>query len=249
MAEKTEIKYSEVILLDESELQNSNPDKDVAYQSVCNLQTYSSDCYSPLPLSGAQTPQNSRNPEKKSIKTSTRAKTTSSTDLSSCPSIYSNIVFSQTLRGLPTPLLSPPYLQTDDWQHSTVSVYDAKLQPGGGSEPSVSLQGMTAASPADELKTLLHFLRQRPSPVSFSDFSSISHSSFLLSHPAAVTSPQHPSSQSLHNLVPSFQSYGIPQPDALPDTYTTPLSPFPHSVLVDLSYCPLECDPYISPAV
>ncbi|XP_076604135.1 interleukin-31 receptor subunit alpha [Chaetodon auriga] len=244
MAEKTEIKYSAVILLDESKLPNSNPDKDLAYQSVCNLQTYSSHRYSPLPVSSTQTPQNTRNSEKKSIKISTRAKTASNTDLSSFPSIYSNILVSQTLKRVPPPLLSPSYLQTNDWQHSTVSINDAKIHPGRDGE--LSLQGRsatTSASQTDELETFGHFLRQHQSPASSSDLGSISHSSVLLFHPAAVTSPQHSFSHVLYSSVPSLQPDTVTRPDALSGTSNTSLSPFPHSVFVDLSYCPLQCDP------
>ncbi|XP_044023287.1 interleukin-6 receptor subunit beta isoform X2 [Siniperca chuatsi] len=245
MAEKTEIKYSEVILLGESELQNS----DLHYESVCNLQTYSSPCYSPLTVSGIQTLQNSRKLEK-CAKSST--KTTSNTGLSSCTSIYSNVLFSQTLKSLPTPLLSPSHHQFNDCQHSTVSVNDVKLQLGGGSELPVSLQGRsTTRSPlsqTDELKNFCLLLRQHQSPVSFSDFSSIYHSTVSLSHPAEVMSPQHPFSQSLNNSVPSLQPDTFTRTDALSDAFTKS-SPFPHSVFVDFSYCPVECDPYISAAV
>ncbi len=257
IAEKTEIKYSDVILLGESELQNSDPDQDLTYQSVCALQTYSSHCYSPLQISEAQTPQNTRKLEKYT-KSSTRARTTSNTDLSSCPSIYSNVLFSQTLKSLPTPLLSPSFVQSNDWLHSTVSINDVKPQLDGHSKPPVSLLGRSAASatrsdsplsPADELKTFRHFLRQHRSPVSFSNFNSISYSSVLLSHPAEVTSPQHLFSQSLYNSVPSLKPDTFTHPGAPSDTFTASLSPFPHSVFVDFSYCPVKCDPYISPAV
>lgn len=256
MAEKTEIKYSEVILLGESELRNSDPDQDLTYQSVCPLQTYSSHGYSPLQVSEAQTPQNTRKLEK-CTKSSTRARTTSNTDLSSCPSIYSNVLFSQTLKSLRESerVQSPSFVQSNDWQHSTVSVNDIKPQLGGDS---VSLQGRSTTSatrsdsplsPADELKSFRHFPRQHQSPVSLSDFSSISHSSVLLSHPAEVTSPQHPFSQSLYNSVPSLEPDTFTRPDALSDPFATSHSPFPHSVFVDFSYCPVECDPYISAAV
>ncbi|XP_070776836.1 interleukin-6 receptor subunit beta-like [Enoplosus armatus] len=232
--EKTEIKYNKVILLGESEL--LNPDQDLLYQSVCNLQIHSSPRYSPL--SGPQT-------SKKSTKSSTRAKTTSKTDLSS---IYSNVHFSQTLKSPPTPLLSPSHLQPNDWQHGTVSVNDVKLQLGGESEAALQCRSATRSdsplSEADKLKNLHLFLRRHQSPVSCSDFSSIYRSAALLSYPAEVTSPYHPFSQSLCNLVPSIQHN-----TTLSDTFTTLLEPFPQSVFVDFSYCPVECDPYISAAV
>lgn len=228
MEEKMEIKYSEVILLGGSELWNSDPDQDLSYQS--DLRT--SSC-SPLPVSAAQTPQNTRKSEKKKcVKSSTRTKTTSNTDLSSCPSIYSNVLFSQTLESLQTPLLSLSYLQSNSWQHSTVSLSDVQLQLDGDSEPSVSLQGTRSDSPlsqTDELKTFSLFLRQHQSPVS------------LQLSSTEVTSPQHHFSQNLHNTFPSRQQDN--------DTFTTYILPFPHSAFVDLSYCPVECDPNISPAV
>lgn len=244
LAEKTEIKYSDVILLGERELLNADPDQDISYQS--NLQTYSSHRYSPLPVSGDQTPQDTRKSEKKCIESSSRAKTSSNTDLSSCPSIYSNVLISQMLKCPPTPLLSLCNRLSNDCQHSTVSVNDVKLQLGGDSEPSVSLQGRSTTrsdsplSQTDELKTFRLFLKQHQSTLS-------SHSScVLLSHPAEVTSPQHPFSHSLYNLLPSLQPDTFTHPD---DTFNPSFSPFPHSVFVDFSYCPVECDPYISPAV
>ncbi|XP_073339217.1 interleukin-31 receptor subunit alpha-like [Pagrus major] len=242
LPEKPGIKYSELILR-KDEPQHSSAEQDLSYQGICNLQTYSSHCCSPLPVSGPQTPQNTRNFEY--IQNSTRAKTTSDTDLSS----YSKILFSQNLRDLPTPLQSTSYLQSDHWQHSTVSVNDAKLQPGGDSEPSVSLQGRTARfdsplSQTDELKTVSYMLKQHQGPVSFCDFSSIFHSSVLLSHQAEITPPQNLFSQSLYSSVPSLQPNTFPRQDALSDT--TLLSHVPDltsPVLdVDFSYCRLDCD-------
>ncbi|KAL7380411.1 hypothetical protein ABVT39_017514 [Epinephelus coioides] len=228
MTEKTNIKCSEVILLGESELQNFDPDQDLSYE------TYSSPHESLLPDSGAQTAQNTRRSENKYVRAST----------ASCSSIYSNVVFSQGLDGVPSPYLCPYYLQSNDWQHSTVS--DIKLQLGGNSEPCVSLQGRSTTrsdsplSQRDDLKTFHVFQRQHQSPV-FSHLSSAP-----LFHPAEVTSPQHLFSQSLCNSVPSLQH----DPFACPsDTFTTPFSPYVHSALVDFSYCPVECDPYISPSV
>ncbi|XP_045919345.1 interleukin-31 receptor subunit alpha isoform X1 [Micropterus dolomieu] len=250
MEEKTKIKYSEVILLGDSLLQNSNPDQDLRYQSACYLQNDSSPCYSLLPVLGTQIPQNSIKSEQKCTKSSVKAKMTSNTDLSSCPTIYSNVLLSETLKNLSTPLLSLPYPQSNDWQHSTVSVNDVKLQLGGDSEPSISLQGRSATksgsplSQTDELKTFRLFLRHHQSPVSFSDFSSIYHSTVLLSHQAEVTSPQPPFSQNLYNSVPSLQSDDFTRTNLLSNTSFSP-----HSVFVDFSYCPVECDPYISAAV
>lgn len=242
VGEKDEIKYSQVVPVGDSELQNLNPDKNLNYQSLCNLQTYFTHCRSPLPVSMAQTAQNDRRSES-CIKSSTGVNSNTNSDLSICP--YSNIHFSQTPESLPAPLISSFYLQ---WQQSTVSVNDIKLQLDGGSEPYVSVQGGRSTrsdsprSQTHEPRNSPHFLKQHQSPVSFSDFSNICYSSVLLSHPAAVTSAQNPFSQSLHNSVQSLQS----DTSALS---TTSLSPFPPSVFVDLSYCPLQCDPYVSSEV
>lgn len=255
IAEKTEIRYSEVILLGESKLQNSGPDKDQTYQSVCNLQIYSSHPCSPDRDSRAQTPQSTRKSEKTYIKTSTRAETTSKTEDTSCPSIYSEVLFSQTLKCLPVSLQPHSYPQFTDCQQSTLSVSDVKLQLDGDGEASVPLQGTSATradlslSQTEELETFRPSLRQHQSPVSFSDLSSISYSSVRLSHPAEVTSPQHPFCQSLYNSAPSFQPDAFTHPDALSDTLTTLPSLFPHSLFVDFSYCPAECDPYVSALV
>ncbi|XP_068558449.1 interleukin-6 receptor subunit beta-like [Cebidichthys violaceus] len=250
IAERTEIQYSEVILLGESELQNFDPDLDLSYQS--NLQTYSYYCYSPLPVSEGQTPQNTRKCEKRCITSSTSAQMTSNADLSSSSSsssIYSNVLFSKTQKGPPTPDPSLSYLPSNDWQQSTVD--DVKLQLGGDSEPSVSLHSRNATisdsplSQTDELKTF-RLLRQHQNPVSSSDSSSISSSSVLPPTPADVTSPQHTFSQSLNNSVASLQPDTFTHPG---DTFTGTFSPFPFSVYVDSSLCPMECDPYTSSAI
>ncbi|XP_035529273.1 interleukin-6 receptor subunit beta [Morone saxatilis] len=239
--EKTEIKYSEVILLSESELQD--PDKDINYQSFRKLQTYSTPCCSPLPVS-RETPQNTRKLEVGCNKSSTGAKTTSNTDLSSSISIYSNILFTQTPKSLPA-----PHLQSIDWQQSAVSVNGVKQQAGGGREPSLFLQGRSAAtsdsplSQTDQLKNLHQLLRQHQNPASFSDFNSISHSSVFPYHPAQVVLPQNPFSQNLCNSVPSLQHDAYPRTDALSDSLTTSLSTFPQTLFVDFSYCPVECNP------
>ncbi|KAG8013245.1 Interleukin-6 receptor subunit beta, partial [Nibea albiflora] len=246
MTEMTEIKYSKVVLLGESELQNSSPDEDLTYHSVCDLQIYSTPCYSPRSVSRAQTAQNTVQPVKKCL---TRAKTTSNADLSSCPSIYSSVLCSQTPQSPPTLLLDSTY-QSNHWQHSTVSVDDVNLQLGGDSEPPASPQSATRAhsplSEPDELKTFRCFLDRHQSPVCFSDFSSISHSSVLLSHPAEVTSPQDHFSQSIYKSVPALQPRTFTHTVALSDTFATSLSPFPQSLFVDFSYSPLKCDPYTS---
>ncbi|XP_034714869.1 interleukin-6 receptor subunit beta [Etheostoma cragini] len=241
LAEQTETKYSDVILLGEIELLNADSDQDISYQRC--LQTSSSHRYCPLPVSGDQTPQDTSKSEK-CFRSLSRAKKSSNTDLSSCLPIYSNDLISQTVKCPPSPLPSCSNLPSNAWQHSTVSVNDVKFQQGGDSEPSVSLQARSTTSfdsplsQTDELKTFRLFLKQHQSTVS-------SHSScILLSHPSAeVTSPQHPYSQSLYNLLPSLQPNTFTQ---LSDTFNPSFTPFPHSVFVDFSYCPVQCDPYIS---
>eukprot|EP00064_Thunnus_orientalis_P016585 superscaffoldBa00003319_g16651 len=230
--ETPEIKYSEVILLDKSDLQDL--DQDFSYQGICNIQAYTSHSDSPLPVSVAETPQNTPKFEKIYTGSST----------TSCPSIYSGVVFSQTP---PAPILCPSYLQSNYWQQSTVSVNDSKLQLEEDSELPVSIQAIGSDSPpsqTDEVKTF--FLRQHQSPVSFSDFNNIFHSSVLLSHPVEVTSPQRPFSRSHFDSVPLLQPDILTLPDCRSDTPATSFSPFPQSVFVDFSYCPVECDPYIS---
>ncbi|TKS86847.1 Interleukin-6 receptor subunit beta [Collichthys lucidus] len=229
-----EIQHSKVVLIGETELENSqhsDPDEDLTHHSVCDLQTYSSPCYPPP----ARTTQNITQPV---IKCFTRAKTTSNADLSSCPSVYSSVHFSPMPQTPPTLLLDSTY-QSNHWQHSAVSVNEVNLQLGGDSEPSASPQSTTRAcsplSKPDELKTFRCFLRQHQSPACFFDLSSISRSSVLLSHAAEVTSPQNPFSQSIYKSV---------QPKTF--THAADLSPFPQSLFVDFSYCPLKCDPYTS---
>ncbi|GAA6213324.1 interleukin-6 receptor subunit beta-like isoform X1 [Lates japonicus] len=243
--EKPEIKFSEVILLSESEHQNSDLDHATSYQSICDLQTYSSHRYSPLPSSGSQTPQNTRISEMKFNRSPIRAKTTSNTDLSSSPSIYSEVIISQTVKNSPAPILPPYHHQSNDWQCSTDSVSDVKLQLGGDSE----LFGDRRAGPPQEgrsttkidspSETLRLFLKQHQSPIDFSDFSSISQSSVLLSHPAGITSPKHLFSQTNIN---SIQPNTFAPSTAPSDNFSSFLPP----VFVDFSYCPVECDPYIS---
>ncbi len=252
IAEKAEIKYSQVILLGESEPQN--PDKDLKYQSICSLQSYSSQCCSPLQVLLTQTPQNGGE-SKKYIKSLTRANLSSNADLSSSSSIYSNVLLSQTPESLPAPLLFPAYLQSNDWQHGTVSVNDVKPQLDGDSEPFMFLQGRSntiCGSPTSltaELKTLHLFLRQHQSPVSLSNLCSDSHSSMLPSHPPAVTSIRNLFSESLYSSLPSLQPNGSTQAVGLSESFSTSLSPFPLSIFVDPSYCPLQCDPSVSPGV
>ena len=245
LAEKIGVKYSELILC-KDEPQPSSTEQDLSYQGLCALQTYSTHCcYPPIPVSGTPTPQNTISFE--CIQNATRARTTSNTDLSS----YSKILFSQNPRVPPTPLQSTSYLPSSHWQHSAVSVSDAKLPPGGDGELSVSLQDRVARfwsplSQTDELKSVSDLLRQHQSPVSVCDFSIVFHSS----HRAETTSSQNPLSQSHYSSVPSLQLNTTHRPDALSDTLTTLYSPVPDlppPIFVDFSYCRLDCEPWIPP--
>lgn len=212
MAEKAEILYSEVILLDECELQSPDTDQDFDYQK--SLQTYFCHRNSSLPVSGAPTPGNTRKSENDCIKSPTRARTTSDTDISS---IYAKVVFPEMLQSVPSPLT---YLQSNTWQHSSVSVTDVKRQLGGDSEPSVSSR--RSESPpyqTDELKNVP--LHKHQSPVSSQSFS------------AQGTAPRHPSSQSLYKSVPSLQA--CPHLD---DILSVSGSPSSHSIFGDFSYLP-----------
>lgn len=220
MAEKAEILYSEVILLDECELQSPDTDQDLDYQK--SLQTYFCHRNSSLPVSGAPTPENTR----KSENDPTRARTTSDTDISS---IYAKVVFPEMLQSIPSPLTSPTYLQSNIWQHSSVSVTDVKRQLGGDSEPSVSSR--RSESPpyqTDELKNVPLFLKyiRALSPL----------------NPPQGTAPRHPSSQSLYKSVPSLQA--CPHLD---DIFSVSGSPSSHSIFVNFSYLPAVRP--ISPAV
>ncbi|XP_023286551.1 interleukin-6 receptor subunit beta-like [Seriola lalandi dorsalis] len=237
--EKPDIKYPEVILLGESELQISDLDQ------AFDLQTYSCHEYSPLPLSEPQTPQSSRISENRNP---IRSKTTSGTDLSSCP--YSSIVFSQTHKNPPSPVLLPTCQQFNDRQHRIVGISDVELQLGGDAE---AFEGRRAGapqegrsttkldsplSPADELKTFPLCLKKHQSLISLHDFSSISPSSVLLSRTAEPPSPKHLFLQS--NLNSLLQPDTVTHPNAPSDDFTS----FNPHIFVDFSYCPVGCDPH-----
>lgn len=202
------------------ELESSSLDQDHSYQGVCNLRTYSS-LRSPLDIS-------------RSGKTLTRR---SATDLSPCCSDYSSVMLSRPLQNTPGPLV---HLSCDQYDWQTANVNDAKLQLGGASEPSQS-------QPKDEQKTLHHFLQHHQIPASFSDLSSISSSAVLPSHTTEISSLKHPFSQSSFNSL--MQSNNIRQPSDSSDNFTTSFSQFLPSIFVDFSYCPVECDPYISSTI
>lgn len=170
--EKSEFKYSEVVFLGGSVLQTCSSDQD-----VYDLQTYSTHQYSPVPVSRSQTPRNASLSET-FTGSPTRVRTTSNMDLSSCSYFYSNVSTSQTLQNVPTLNLSPSYCRT-------VSISDIKVQLGGEKEPPGE---MSESSPAFSLHHQI--------PLSFSDFSIISPSTILLSHPRLTSTPstQHPAS-------------------------------------------------------
>lgn len=238
-AEKAEIKFAEIVPLEESKLQNL--EKDFTYQTGCNLQTYSSHICSPLPVSG--TLQHTGKPL---IQTLAMAETISHTDLSSHAMSYVCIQFPETLESPQTPLISPSYCcQSSNRQRSTMSIYEAQLPLGGGSELSASLQGSgtaASASPpsqAEELKAFRHEKKYQ-NPLSLIDFSSISHSSSLICHPDKVTSPQLPLSQRIYKSTPSLLPDLRTRPYILSDSFTPETSFSPHPVFVDFSYCPLE---------
>lgn len=219
VAENTEVKYSDVLLLDEHELLNSSADRDPVFQSAESLQA--SQCFH-LSVSGAQTPQD-RSEKRISCPSSARTKIPSNSDPSLCPSTYANILLSH----------SPKRLLSTDWEQSTVSVGDITLQLGGDSEPCWQGRSATGFDTAS-CQTL--------GPVPSSDFSRVSYSTVMLTHPDEVTSAHPPSSHGLYNSVPVFQPNTLTPHDA----FTTLLSPGPCSLLVDFSYRPLSCDPHIS---
>ncbi|XP_034530882.1 interleukin-6 receptor subunit beta isoform X2 [Notolabrus celidotus] len=234
-ADKIQMKYSEVVLLGESKLLNSDHDKeDLTYKSLCNLQTYSLNGYNHFPVSGAQTCN----------KSSAKAKTSSDSDLSA---IYSDVLTSQIPQSLQKPLLTLSHLQYD-WQHSIISVSDVELQPEGDSDLDASLQSRAATdseSPLSQtyaLKVLCHTQSQS------SDSSSVSLSSVFISPPAEVKSPQHLFLKKIYNSVPTLQSDTFTHPDNLCGTMSA--MPFPRSMFVDFSYSPVGYDdPYVCPAV
>ncbi|XP_035024535.1 interleukin-6 receptor subunit beta [Hippoglossus stenolepis] len=164
--ERPQIENSEVILFGENEPLNYDLDQTTENFLICN-QTYSS----LLDSSGFGVPQSVQMSKKLFSRGPLRKPFT--TDLSPSPILYSNVVFSHTLKNPAAPLLSPSPHQSCDWRH--VSTSDVKLLLGGGS----------AASP------------QHQSSSPFSDVSSVSPSSAVHPHPADVTSPKRLFPQSL----------------------------------------------------
>lgn len=229
---RSEIKYSEVVLLGESELQTCDQDQDISYQNVCDLQTYSL-----VPVSTSQTPLTTR---PMFIRSPTGARMTCSMDLSSSSYFYSNVLPAQTIKTVSTPILSTTYCQA-------VSSYDSKMQLGGEKEPSEE-RSESSLCPTDEFKTFSLFLKPYQTTISFSDYNSTPQSASLLPHSVEFPPLKHPFPQSNSNPVPSLQPDTFTHPNASSDKFSTSFSPFFFS-LMDFSYCPVECEPYISIAV
>lgn len=217
LPEKPAVRYSEVIVL--NEMKNSNLDEDHSYQDICNLQTYSS-----------------LQPTLEVRKSGNKLTRSSATELSPCSSSYSSVIISKALQNPPEPILYPSSHQYN-CQGNTGGVNDVKMPLGGASEPSTSHS-------KDEPKTS-HLLQQHQIPASFSDLSGVSCSSVLLSHTAGVSSLKHPFSQSSFN--PLLQPNSFSHPSGSSDNCTASFSQFLPSVFVDFSYCPVECEPFLSP--
>ncbi|KAM3595286.1 uncharacterized protein V6R79_021100 [Siganus canaliculatus] len=238
-AERAEIKYAEIVALEDSKLQNS--EEDLAFQTGCTLQTYSSHICSPLPVS-----ETLQHTGKMPIQTLAMAQTISHTDLSSHATSYVCIQFPETHEGPQTPLISPSYCQSSNRQRSAMSIYEVQRPLGGASELPGSQWGSgttASASPpsqAEELKALHHLVKKHQNPLSLIDVSSISHSSSLICHLDKATSPQLRLSQRIYKSTPTLLPDLCTRPNILSDSFTPEPSSSPHPVFVDFSYCPLE---------
>lgn len=224
----SEIKCDKLILLGESQLQSPDADKHLSGESIYDIQTHACDRYSPLILSEAQQPQDAVNSERTSIQRSSASDGMSpGGDLSSCPSIYANLLISSLT------LPPPPCHLRSNWQPSTLRVHGVKRLPGGDGKPCA--YGSTAASSesplsqANGVMTFADLLRQHQSTLAFSQ------SAALLPRPAEVALSHRPFSQNLCNSYPSLQPSTLPPPAA----FATSSSPCPHSLFVDFSYYPL----------
>lgn len=219
----SEIQCNKLILLGESQLQSPDADEHLSGQSVYDIQTLTCDYYPPSIHFEAQPPQDAVNSERTSIQRSSARDTTSPDgDLSSCPSIYAGLLTSSFT------LPPPPCHLGSDWQPSTLPVHDVKWPPGGDGKP-CAYGSETPLSPANGMMTFADLLRQHQKTLAFSQ------SAALLPHPAEVTSSDPPFSQNLCNSYPSLQPSTLPPPAA----FAALSSPYPHSLFVDFSYCPL----------
>ncbi|KAK2826464.1 hypothetical protein Q5P01_020678 [Channa striata] len=221
--EKSEVKYSRILFVGESELPNCDSDQDVIYH-VCNLQTYSTCQYAPLLPSDTYTLQKTKIPEKL-VRGLTEVKTSSNVDLSSCTSasVYSKVFVPQ------TPNLSSCC--------HTVSATDLKLRADGEKdtpEDETTTRSDFPPSPADEKKTFGLFLKRQRSPVFFSDKGSISQPNIL-----QASSPKHSSPQR------NFNTFTPPNAPSDNFTFLTFLPP----VFGDFTFCSVDYDSYISAAV
>lgn len=228
VAVNSEIQCDKLILLGESQLQRSDADEHLSGQGVCDIQMHTCDCYCPSIHSEAKPPQDAVNSERTSIQRSSARDTTSPDgDLSSCPSIYAGLLISSLT------LPPPPCHLRSDWQPRTPRVHDVKRLPGGDSKPcaygSTAASSETPLSPANGMTTFADLLRQHQRTLAFSQ------SAALLPHPAEVASSHPPFSQNLCNSYPSLQPSIVPPPAA----FAAPSSPYPQSLFVDFSYCPL----------
>ncbi|CAG5866638.1 unnamed protein product [Menidia menidia] len=216
--EKPDIKYTDVVLLDKVK------DLDLvdSYQSVRKLHAHSLQQFSSPP---------DQIPGKASTRSMLEAKTTSYTDLSPSSCFYSNILHSQVLKNLPTPLLPSSKNQSSDCQPKTVCFSDMTLHLDGGKQSSDFRL-------SDEKKDFCHFLKQNQSCVSVSGFS-------LASPCSALVSQQTEDCRA--DLVQSLQTDTSRHLHPLPDSFMMSLSHTP--IFVDLSYCSVQCDPHISSGV
>ncbi|XP_041827525.1 interleukin-6 receptor subunit beta [Melanotaenia boesemani] len=209
--EKPDIKYSEVILLDKVQ----DLEDDHGYQRV-HGQTYFIQHFSSLP---------GRNLGKALTRNETEE--TSVTDLSTSPCIYSDILHSQTLTYLPTPLLSSSNLHPSDCEPRTTCSNNIMLQPTRDGE-------LSYLHPPDEEKSC--FLLEHLQSFVSSDSGGSSHLSVLFSHQNEVSR--------LNSALP-LQPNTTYQPQAPFEIFPKTFSLFPHSGFVNFTYSSVQCDPYI----
>lgn len=211
VAEKSDVKCSEVHLPTESELQTCDSDRE-----IFNLEAYASLACSPAP-----SPRRSVGGLLELLK----SKATPGADLCPCDCAYSEALTSQTLTKASASCLSGSYCHAG-------SSDDVRVLLGAGEEPPHS---HSSVCPTEEQKSCSLFLTQHPLP----DASSVSPSNSALSPPAEVTPLDRPSFQSTFNsLLRSFA-----RPDAPLANLSTSVSPFPAQAFVDMSYCPVKCEP------
>ncbi|XP_029983565.1 interleukin-31 receptor subunit alpha isoform X2 [Sphaeramia orbicularis] len=234
--EKCEIKYSEVVLLNESELHNSELDQDLHYKTSCHLQTYSSHQCALQPGSeSVDSHHKTRSSDMESMRTSTGADGSLGAGFSSCPSIYMNILYSQ---ALPLSLLPLSYT---DGHYGSVHVHDGELQPGGaGEQPGSPQTTSRGPSPPPSQTDGLGTHRHLHGTLSFSGLCGVSHPSPFLSHLANAAS-QHLCAQKRCSSAQQLEPDTFSQSTNPPRTFT----PFTQAVFLDFSHSAVECDPYI----